>query len=113
MVAYHKVHDHKIACPYRLSPYTEPGCEFAAPPPALLAHLREARSIKVHRFHYDMVVRYKSQPVPAQGSPRIQIIESGDDGMVFAMQIDTCNNRAHVSVVCVRSVACLWPRHRG
>ena len=60
LVAHHKVHDHKIACPHRSSPCTEPSCEFAAPPPALLAHLREAHSIEVHHFHSNNVVRYKS-----------------------------------------------------
>ena len=112
LVAYHKVHDHKISCPHRPCTCTEPGCEFTAPPAALLVHLREAHSLEVHSFQYDKIVRYNSQPLPAPGSPRVQIIGSGDDGMVFAVQFHTHNTETLVSVVCVRAASCLSPRYK-
>ena len=112
LVAYHEVHDHKISCPHRPCTCTEPGCVFTAPPAALLVHLREAHSLEVHNFHYDKIVRYNSQPLPAPGSPRVQITGSGDDGMVFVVQFDTSNTETLVSVDCLRAVACLSPRYK-
>ena len=78
----------------------------------LLVHLREAHSLEVHSFQYDKIVRYNTQPLPAPCSPRVQIIGSGDDGTVFAVQFDTNNTETLVSVVCVRAAACLSPRYK-
>ena len=56
LVAYHEVHDHKISCPHRPCTCTEPGCEFTAPPAALLVHLREAHSLEQFLIRQDSQV---------------------------------------------------------
>ena len=42
VVSYHESNSHQIACPHGRCNCTEPGCDFAAPPSALVVHLAAA-----------------------------------------------------------------------
>ena len=85
LVAYHQVHDHKIACPHAPCACMEPGCDFAAPPTALVAHFAAAHSIQVHRLPPYNTTKVFQVPVP--GLPCLRIIAEGEDSAVFVLII--------------------------
>lgn len=111
LVAYHQVHDHKIACPHAPCACTEPGCDFAAPPTALVAHFAAAHSIQVHKLPPYNTTKVFEVLVPVPGSPCLRIIAEGEDGAVFVLIIGVLGSTSTtiVSTVCVRAAACVWP----
>jgi hypothetical protein len=58
VVAYNELHDHAIACPHGQCDCTEAGCNFAASPAALVAHLREINSIRVDMIPYGTAMAF-------------------------------------------------------
>jgi hypothetical protein len=69
MVAYNKLHNYKIVCPYGLCDSTEAGCDFVASLAALIAYLREIHSIRVDMILYG-TARAFIMPVLALPEPR-------------------------------------------
>jgi E3 ubiquitin-protein ligase SIAH1 len=117
VVAYNRLHDHELACPHGPCDCTEAGCDFAASPAALIAHLREIHSICVDMIPYGTAMAFII-PVLAPPEPRRPVIFYGNDGTVFVWhtytQVQPKNGcvLASLSVECVRSAACVWPEYK-
>lgn len=110
-VAYYEASDHKSACLHAPCLCTEPGCGFAAPPSALVAHLSAAHSVPVHRIPCG---RPNKIQVPVPCPPRRLIVVTGDDGRhgpVFLLTLSALGAVTVVSVVCVRADTCMVPRY--
>jgi hypothetical protein len=97
LVAYDKVHAHRMECLHGPCAYMKPDCDFAASPIALVIHLRETHSIRVGRSDYDINTRH---------------IISHANGTVFVVLIGKRGMGAVVSFVCVRSMACTRPWYK-
>ncbi|KAK1607247.1 hypothetical protein QYE76_030920 [Lolium multiflorum] len=87
IVSYHESLSHQIACPHGRCNCTEQGCDFAAPPSALLVHLAEAHSIQVHRLEYGKSIEFRVTMTHPCSPCRLLVVE-GDDGSVFVLYID-------------------------
>ncbi|XP_071676872.1 uncharacterized protein [Lolium perenne] len=117
VVAYNGLHDHELACLHGPCDCTEAGCDFAASPAVLIAHLIEIHSICVDMIPYG-TVRAFIIPVLAPPEPRHSVIVYGNDGTVFVshtyIHVNPENRfvLASLSVECVRSAACVWPKYR-
>jgi hypothetical protein len=111
LVAYDKVHAHRMECLHGPCAYMKPDCDFAASPIALVIHLRETHSIRVGRFDYGINTGFVEEPVPAPNSPTRHII-SHANGIVCVVLIGKCGTDTVVSFVCVRSAACTRPRYK-
>jgi E3 ubiquitin-protein ligase SIAH1 len=110
-VSYHESLRHQIACPHDRCNCTEQGCEFAAPPSALLVHLAEAHSIQVHRLEYGKSIEFRVTMTHPCSPCRLLVVE-GDDGSVFVLYIDALGPAIVLSLVCVSSATSVWPLYR-
>ena len=111
VVSYHESLSHQIACPHGRCNCTEQGCDFAAPPSALLVHLAEAHSIQVHRLEYGKSIEFRVTMTHPCSPCRLLVVE-GDDGSVFVLYIDALGPAIVLSLVCVRSATSVWPLYR-
>ena len=111
VVSYHESLSHQIACPHGRCNCTEQGCDFAAPPSALLVHLAAAHSIQVHRLQYGKSIEFRVT-MTHPGSPCRRLVVEGDDGSVFVLYIDALGPAIVLSLVCVRSATSVWPLYR-
>ena len=113
VVAYNELDDHKIAYPHGPCDCTEAGCDFAASPAALVAHLREIHSIRVDMIPYS-TTRAFILPVLAPTEPIRSVIFYGNDGTVFVSHVQAFPVRdcvfGSLTVDCVRLAACVWPK---
>uniref|UniRef100_A0ACD5VIL9 Uncharacterized protein n=1 Tax=Avena sativa TaxID=4498 RepID=A0ACD5VIL9_AVESA len=105
-IPYYEASDHKTSCLHAPCCCTEPGCGFAAPLSALVAHLAAAHAMPVHRVPYGRPNRIQ---VPVPDPPRRLL--AGDDGGVFLLTVGALGATTVVSVVCVRAEACALPRY--
>jgi E3 ubiquitin-protein ligase SIAH1 len=110
-VSYHESLRHQIACPHDRCNCTEQGCDFAAPPSALLVHLAEAHSIQVHRLEYGKSIEFRVTMTHPCSPCRLLVVE-GDDGSVFVLYIDALGPAIVLSLVCVSSATSVWPLYR-
>ncbi|OEL20909.1 hypothetical protein BAE44_0018072 [Dichanthelium oligosanthes] len=124
-VPYYRAASHQSACEYAPCLCPEPGCAFAAPPRALLAHLAAAHFWPVHRiplFGANYALR-----VPAAGPDRLLVVEEeeqaavaaeddGDDDAegpaVFVLSLRARAEVTAVSVACVRANAGARPQYK-
>ncbi|KAI5004260.1 hypothetical protein ZWY2020_031503 [Hordeum vulgare] len=106
-VAYHELGDHRGACPRAPCSCPEPGCSFAAPPRALLAHLFVRHSMPAHRFQYGKDFRLL---VPAS-EPSRRLLIGGDDGRAFLLSAGALGAATAAWVVCVRAGAVPRPQY--
>uniref|UniRef100_A0ACD5TRY7 Uncharacterized protein n=1 Tax=Avena sativa TaxID=4498 RepID=A0ACD5TRY7_AVESA len=109
-VTYHEVLEHQSACPHAPCHCTEPGCGFAGPTPALVAHLDAAHAMPVHKVPYGKTTRIQ---VPVPGLPRCVLVGAGDEGdAAFLLTLGALGAATVVSAVCIRAAAaCPWPRY--
>ncbi|KAM3345901.1 hypothetical protein ACQJBY_020432 [Aegilops geniculata] len=106
-VAYHELSDHRSACPRAPCSCPEPGCSFAGPPRALLAHLFARHSMPAHKFQYGEGFRLL---VPAS-EPSRRLLIGGDDGRAFLLSVGALGAATAASVVCVRASAVPRPQY--
>ena len=108
VVSYHESISHQNACPHGRCTCTEPGCDFAAPPSALVVHLAEAHSIQVHMIEYGMSREFRVT-MTRPGSPFRRIVIQGEDGSVFVLNISVHGSATVVSLVRVSVRTSDWP----
>ncbi|KAK1643097.1 hypothetical protein QYE76_060902 [Lolium multiflorum] len=109
IVSYHESLSHQIACPHGRCNCTEQGCDFAAPPSALLVHLAEAHSIQVHRLEYGKSIEFRVTMTHPCSPCRLLVVE-GDDGSVFVLYIDALGPAIVLSLVCGAGPSTsVWP----
>ncbi|KAM3207872.1 hypothetical protein ACQJBY_062884 [Aegilops geniculata] len=107
-ITYHKLEDHQSACQHAACRCPVPGCDFAAPPPALLHHLNTLHSVPVHMVQYGKVLQLQ---VPVLEPRRLLFVE--EDGRAFLVVGGTLGLGAPiaVSVVCIRAGASPLPHY--
>ncbi|XP_044971903.1 putative E3 ubiquitin-protein ligase SINA-like 6 [Hordeum vulgare subsp. vulgare] len=109
-VTYHKLDDHRLACPRAPCKCAVPGCSFDGPPPALLGHLSSVHSVPAHRVQYGMVLHLQ---VPVAEPRRLLLGE--EDGGAFLVVGGSVGLGAPiaVSVVCIRAGAFPLPHYEA
>ncbi|KAI5004259.1 hypothetical protein ZWY2020_031502 [Hordeum vulgare] len=107
-VIYHKLGDHKSACPLAPCKCPMPGCAFACAPPALPHHLIAVHGVPVHAVQYGKVLQLE---VPVSEPRRLLFAE--EDGRAFLVVGSALGPGVPiaVSVVCVRAGASPPPHY--
>ncbi|KAG2595975.1 E3 ubiquitin-protein ligase SIAH2-like [Panicum virgatum] len=127
-IPYYRAASHQSACEHAPCLCPEPGCAFAAPPRALLAHLVDAHSWPVHKIPRFGAIQ--ALHVPAAGPPdRLLVVaeeeeaaaaeedddDDGDDAegpAVFVLSVRARGEAAAVSVACLRANARAGPQYK-
>lgn len=128
-IPYYKAATHQGACEHAPCLCPEPGCAFAAPPQALLAHLAAAHSWPVHKIPRFGAIH--ALRVPAAGPDRLLVVaeeeevkegeeDDGDDDKdddmegpeVFVLSVRARGEATAVSVACVRANARAGPQYK-
>ncbi|CAD6341091.1 unnamed protein product [Miscanthus lutarioriparius] len=127
-IPYYRAASHQSACEHAPCLCPEPGCAFAAPPPALLPHLAAAHCWPVHKIpRYGAI---HSLRVPASVPDRLLVVgeeqqeeedddeEEGKDDAeaerpaVFVLSLRERGAATAVSVACVRANARAGPQYK-
>ncbi|VAH71202.1 unnamed protein product [Triticum turgidum subsp. durum] len=107
-VTYHKLDDHKSACPLAPCKCPVSGCGFEGPPPALRHHLSAVHSMPVHAVQYGKVLQLE---VPVSEPRRLLFAE--EDGRAFLVVGGSLGLGVPIalSVVCIRAGASPPPHY--
>ncbi|CAL4951174.1 unnamed protein product [Urochloa decumbens] len=133
-IPYYRAASHQSACEHAPCLCAEPGCAFAAPPRALLAHLAAAHAWPVHKIPRFGAIH--ALRVPAAGPDRLLVVaaaaeeevgeneqdDNGDDGddkdeetegpAVFVLSVRARGEATAVSMACVRANARAGPQYK-
>jgi len=128
-IPYYRAASHQSACEHAPCLCPEPGCAFAAPSQALLAHLVDAHSWPVHKIPRFGTIH--ALRVPAAGPDRLLVVaeeeeeaaaaeDDDDDGdkddaegpAVFVLSVRARGEATAVSVACLRANARAGPQYK-